>query len=293
MKKYLILISLTLIAVTSFGQTWWDLTFEDTYYLDRIIIDSITNPNNIWQIGHPDKTVFNTAHSSPNVIATDTLITYPINDTSSFSVIHIAEQGWEINYPAIYIDGWYYVNSDTLSDYAFIEFSPDNGDTWLSADSSQNNGCCFVGDQELPTFSGNSFGWKHFHYCLCTYIPVNIGDTILYRFTFISDNIQTNKDGIMFDDLHFEDWIEGIEENQNDDLISILPNPSSDYITVKCINSNEKQTILIYSFTGQQVFKNNNFKKEKIDTRQLDNGIYLLKYSEGKTFSIKKFVVAH
>lgn len=293
MKKIILSVSLVIIAATSFGQMYWNLTFDDTTNINRILFDTSSNPNNIWQKGHPNKTVFISAKSSPNVVVTDTINSYPTNDTSSFTIIHVGSSGWQVNYPAIFVDGWYYVNSDTLTDYGYIEFSSDHGITWFRADSPTNHGCCFSGSEELPTFSGNSFGWKHFHYCLCTHIPVTIGDTVLYRFTFISDNVQTNKDGLMFDDLHFEDWTEGIDEIQNDNLITISPNPTSGELTIGRTKSSNKQTVQIFNFLGQILYDNSNFIGEKIDTRNLFDGMYLLKYSNTKYFSMKKFVVHH
>ena len=97
----------------------------------------------------------------------------------------------------------------------------------------------------------------------------------------------------MFDDLHFEDYFEGIEEFQNDNLISIFPNPTSDGLFVQQKTKTDKQTIQVYDFTGRLVLENINFSGQTIDTRQLNNGVYLLKYSDTKNISIKKFVVQH
>ncbi len=295
MKKLLLSISLTLIAATTFGQMMWNLDFDNAAYLDRVVIDTVSNPNNIWQIGNPDKTIFIGALSFTNAIVTDTINPYPINDTSSFTIIHIADMGWQYTYPNIYIDGWYFVNSDTLTDYGYIEFSPDNGNTWYSADDIMNHGCCFAGPEELPTFTGNSSTWKHFHYCLCASIPVNYGDTVLYRFTFISDNIQTNKDGLMFDDLHFEDMIEGIEEIQNDNLIDVYPNPTRDLLYINRKTKRQKESVKIFNYTGQLLFEDENFKEKTIDTKKLNltNGFYFLRYSDTKNYVMKKFIVQH
>jgi hypothetical protein len=292
MKIFLLSISLTCIVVTSFGQMVWDISFDDTTFLDRIVVDTNSNPNNIWKIGHPNKTVFTTANSSPNVIVTDTMNSYPPNDTSSFTVIHLAGQGWQFGYPKIDIGGWYSVNSDTLTDYGYIEFSADLGNSWLLVDN-YTNMCSWEDTMELPVFSGNSNGWKHFYHCIKPPTTVNEGDTILYRFTFISDNLQTNKDGLMFDDLHFEDWAEGIEEFQNDNLISIFPNPATAILTIQRTCTNNLQSIQVINCFGQVLYNDNNFTNNFIDIKQLKNGIYYLKYSNTKEFSIKKFVVTH
>lgn len=52
-------------------------------------------------------------------------------------------------------------------------------------------------------------------------------DTVLYKFSFVSDGIDTH--GLMFDNLHFEDWAEGIAEPKNSEGIKLFPNPVSNY----------------------------------------------------------------
>ena len=279
--------------MTSFGQSYWNLTFDNATSLNRVVIDTFSNHNNIWKIGHSHKTVFNTAHSSPNVIVTDTLNPYPINDTSSFTIIHIASAGWALNYPKVDIGGWYYVNSDTLTDHGYIEFSSDHGNTWFNLDSSINNLFCTWGaTQELPTFSGNSNGWKHFYYCLNTTTSVNIGDTILYRFTFVSDGIQTNKDGLMFDDLHFEDWAEGIQEFTKEQTITISPNPFSSFTTIT-FSEEQKNTLLkitdMLGNTIQQTIING--KQSTIDLSGAAKGIYFAEIIDANKNAVNKKIV--
>lgn len=292
MKKILLSISLTLVAASLFAQPTWDIDFENTTWLYRVIIDTTSNPNNIWQIGHPCKTLFNSANSNPNVIVTDTTNPYPINDTSSFTVIHLASSGWGLGYPKVDIGGYYSVNSDSLTDYGYIDFSPDLGSTWFRADSSVGF-CTWGAVEDLPTFTGNSNGWKHFYYCLQVPFPVAFDDTILYRFTFISDSVQSNKDGLMFDDLRFEDWAEGIQEIQNDNLISVFPNPTSNELRIHITKVTDKMRVQVLNYTGQVLYDNPNYKEEPINTLHFDNGIYLVKYSDTKSFAIKLFVVQH
>ena len=300
MKKLLLSISLTLIAATSFGQwlgdDWFDLNFEDTTTLDHLRIDSIANQNNLWQVGTPQKTVFTSAYSSPYAIVTDTINSYPINDTSSFEIVNLATGfGWQMPHTVI-LSGYYQVNSDTLTDYGKIEVSPDNGTTWIDIVNDTAYSNYYQWWTVKPVLSGNSNGWQQFTVWLAPLGPlfnVQYNDTILYRFTFISDSVQTNKDGLMFDDFHFEDWAEGIAEIQNDNLISISPNPTSDELIFHRTKVSTNSKIQILNYSGQVLYNNSNFIGETIDIRQLSNGIYLLKYSDTKNFSIKKFVVQH
>lgn len=251
--------TLLLSSIVIFGtcsdvnaQSIWWLNFDDTQTNnERIIID--TTGGNSWQIGSPGKSNFTAAQSAPNVIVTDTLNPYPSNDTSSFIIKHAADLGWQTMYPGISIEGWYSVDSDSLNDFGFIEFSHDYGSTWYNLDSAGNYGCCFAGADILPTFTGSSNGWQYFKYCICTPVTVNNGDTIYYRFTFISDSVNTNKDGLMFDDLMFEDFMEGIEElNKGEvELVKVIDSMGK--------NTEDKpNTLLIYIYsdgTTEKVFR--------------------------------------
>jgi len=53
------------LSISAYSQEYWDydINFEDTNQFFRLNIDTISNPNNIWQIGEPQKTVFTSAYS--------------------------------------------------------------------------------------------------------------------------------------------------------------------------------------------------------------------------------------
>lgn len=306
MKQLLLLISLTFIAATTLGQDCYDielyLQFDDTFEPSCVYIDTLSNPNNIWQIGTPQKANFTSAYSSPNAIVTDLVDPYPTNDTSVFIIQLIASGVGFGVYNSAILAGEYFVNSDSLTDYGKIEFSPDNGITWtdLLNDTilmdSINNFYWSWGDPR-PILTGNSNGWQYFATNLATYgnfFDVHYGDTILYRFTFISDSIQSDKDGLMFDNFYFWDFGEGIESPQNNNLISIYPNPSSDKLVVlQKSQPADKSAIQILNCSGQVIYSDQHFTGAPVDTKLLSNGIYFLKYSDSKSFAIKKFVVNH
>jgi hypothetical protein len=188
------------------------------------------------------------------------------------------------------------VSSDTLTDYGTIEFSPDNGTTWIDLINDTTYSSSFWWNLPKPTFSGNSYGWQYFYVNIAGLGPIfgiQNGDTVLFRFTFISDSAQTNKDGLMFDDFQFHDYFEGIEETQDNNLISIYPNPTSDELSIYKTISGAYSRIQILNYTGQILYDVSNFVEEALDIGMLKNGIYLLKYSDNKYFSVKTFVVEH
>lgn len=68
--------------------------------------------------------------------------------------------------------------------------------------------------------------------------------------------------------------------------VSVYPNPSSDFIKIDGLQKDE--TIKIFNITGKKVFEKNITSKEDINIRNLKNGIYLLKMTNGSTTKIIK-----
>ena len=296
MKKLLLSISLALIAATSFGQFGWGIDFDTPWNLDRIVRDTITNPNCIWQVGQPTKIVFTSAYSVPNAIVTDTLNPIPANDTSIFYLKHVRDQFQPFH---IFVLHFLYQMDGDSTYFGTIEISPDTGHTWLNV-LTQDTTFLMTWQTPKPTLTGSTTGWQSFNLGIENWasgwgtFPISMtADTILFRFTYITDSSSAPHDGWMIDDFNLEDWAEGIQEIQNDNLISVFPNPTSDELLVKQKIKTDKQLIQVYDFIGRLVFENLNFTGPTIETRQLNNGVYLLKYSDTKNYSLKKFVVQH
>lgn len=279
---------------------WWGIDFDYPMNLDRIVRDTVSNPNCIWQVGQPNKTVFTAAHSVPNAILTDTLNPIPANDTSIFYLKHVRTPLIPYHYFALHF--WYQMEGDS-TDFGTIEISPDTGHSWINL-LNQDTTYQMIWFTPKPTLAGSTNGWQSFDLDMQVWasypgfgggpFPILItADTILFRFTYITDSSSAPHDGWMIDDFYLEDWIEGIHEIHNDNLISIFPNPTSDELRIHRIKVNDAEKVQVLNYTGQVLYNNSNFIGETIDTRQMANGIYLLKYSDTKYFSIKRFVVKH
>lgn len=176
-------------------------------------IDFNLNPNNIWQIGSPQKTVLNNSFSTPNVIITDTLNTYPINDTSSFTIESTALQSSSsVNWYHFNLSFKYFVDSDTLVDFGIIEFSPDNGVTWIDLinDPTYSSYLEWTLNNSLgipPTLTGASNEWMEANVNmrdLGVLLDIQPGNIFMWRFSFISDAFQNNRDGLMYDNIFVE-----------------------------------------------------------------------------------------
>lgn len=306
MKKYLLLLSLTLYAVISFGQVScggvampkdWNFDGGITPWDYLLQIDTVSNPNNVWQIGAPQKAIINSAYSSPNLIITDTLNHYPPGDTSVFIFKHIDQGGFSTPHSAE-LAGYYKVNTDSLNDYGTIEISLDQGITWINLLTDTIYSTYYDWWTPKPVLTGNSYGWQNFWVHLAPLgevFNVNWGDTILLKFTFISDSIADTLDGLAFDNFQFCDGVESIEEILNNNLIVVYPNPTSDLLFINRRTQPQKESVKIFNYTGQLLYESDNFNEKTIDTKKLNltNGFYFLRYSDTKNYALKKFIVQH
>ena len=237
------LVGFLLCGLMAFGQgspnspwvVWIDFEYDyDTSDLS-LSIDT-ADADNIWQIGVPQKTVFNQAQSQPFAIVTDTLNTYPINNHSAFYVNYI-------NFNCPYIEGYYYCDTDT-ADYGMIELSTDNGQTWIDLLTVTSN------PSSRPVLSGNSNGWQYFALDFMGYVDDEDVDSLVVKFSFISDSIDTQHDGLMYDNLVF--CIAANTQNRyqlND--VKVFPNPTSDRINFQFEAIIDNAEIRIYSAIGQ------------------------------------------
>jgi hypothetical protein len=288
MKKTILLLTILMISLGSVkGQDIISclINFEEEYCWEAPYYNlDIPGNNNAWQVCIPNKTMLDSAHSLPKAIMTDSIGPYPVNDTSSFIIKFIPYAQCMC---APVIGGYYRMDGDTLKDFGRIEFSLDYGNTWLDALSDT------VVPQiwwitEKPVLTGRIHRWKHFF----AYLPYDLtGDTICYRFTFISDSIQTNQDGWLLDDLFLIDHIEGTREIESVDEIDIYPNPAASMITVSGKFINDCMEVSIYDIRGQLRLQQSLQKdKEDIDISNLSKGTYLVKVLCNNRYHAKTFI---
>jgi hypothetical protein len=261
--KQILLIIFLLSFTNVFSQTpaIIEVDFDNPNIYISIEIDS-TNNNNIWQIGQPQKTVLSQALSQPNVIITDAINTYPINDTSSF---YVSYYDWNCGL----ISGSYFCDTDS-NDYGIIELSRDNGQTWIDllTDSS-----VLALNWSLPVLTGNSNGWQYFDIRYENFFA-DINDTILLKFSFISDSIDTQHDGLMFDNLGFCFSVNTQNIYQLNNL-KVFPNPTADILNFEFEKPIDNAEIRIYSSIGQLMTTKNITNTDiQFDVSDWNSGMY-------------------
>lgn len=244
MKNYILFLFLSFASYGSAQLIIYEYCFDQTgncanYSMSdpepALNIDIASNPNNVWQIGSPQKTVLSNSFSAPNVIITDTVNTYPIDDTSKFTIESTAIQSSSsVNWTHFSLSFKYFVDSDTLVDFGMIEFSPDNGATWIDIinDPTYTSYLEWLLNGNLgisPTLTGSSNGWMQASVNLRdlgVYLNIQPGTTFMWRFSFISNAVQNNRDGLMYDNIFIEITPPiGLEENylgENKKLVKVV-----------------------------------------------------------------------
>ena len=310
MKKVLLLFA-AVISIYSYSQKY----VGEKFYLDTIdfeepyqYIEIDTSTQNLWQIGIPNKVIFNSAYSPVNVLLTDTVNTYPINNYSYFD-LYVGEWNFGTNYPMnIWVEFKHKFNTDTLKDGGYITVSFDNGQTFFNIidDTIFYNYCYSIGENfncysENDTlfngekgFSGNSDAWQTNYFTMHIEPVKNMydftGDTMIFRFNFISDSIETNKEGWMIDDIKLY-WVDlGNEVNVlGPNEFDIYPNPCSGIFTVRGENINK---IEITDSNGKIILKQNDIIEfNNFDLTKEAKGIYFVKITNSNSISTQKIVI--
>ena len=254
------------------------------YYPNSICISIDDDSTNIWQIGKPQKAIFDSAATHPNALLTDTINFYPPNNTSSFQFTVLP---W-INWGILALQWKQKMDMDKDLDGGKIEFSVDGGTTWENA---FNNPYVynFYGYQEmnedtLPNgdfvFSGTDSLWRDIWLCYdMTWITFN--DSLIVRFTFTSDSIDNNREGWMIDNmLSHVTIIHTVDEAKQEKYLNVFPNPASDIIHIEAQKLQDfhiiEQMVLVNA-NGQIVDEWNNIPtKFFINSKKYSNGHYYL-----------------
>jgi hypothetical protein len=261
-----------------------------------VAIDS--TPNNIWQIGKPQKLIFDSAATLPNVIVTDTINNYPINNLSSFI---IKCDSWT-NYGIMALRWMQKVDIDT-NDGGKIEFSVDSGTTWVNAFNSPyvynligfNN---FKKDT-LPGnniyFSGKDTTWKDMWLCFSMAWLTSVTNEIQFKFTFKSDSLNTPHEGWMIDNIwkqiNISHPLKAVDEITKG---KVFPNPTNGKIQIQLPSINSFYIIEKMSLINMQGAVLDTWKniptKFYIETEKYPKGNYILRIKTNlktETFKIK------
>jgi len=223
-----------------YGQQYANFENQDDFNFQ---LDT-ANPNNIWQIGEPQKTVFNSARSIPNALVTDTINPYADTNLSECQFT-VDASVWSF-YPYQILMWDQRIDAEENKDGGWIEVSYDTGQTWANMFTDTTWMLRVNSDSKIDTlangevgFTGHDSVWSSFFICWSTgngLPPTPLDGRILIRLLFYSDSISTNQDGWLIDNLEsFPSFIDFIPENTKQPTfeLSVFPNPVQNDLTIE------------------------------------------------------------
>ncbi|MCB0480662.1 MAG: T9SS type A sorting domain-containing protein [Flavobacteriales bacterium] len=289
-------------AISQNHNKWCLIDFERIDVACEIYTDTLSNPNCIWQIGPAKKPNLKYVSSGKYCIITDTINPYPTNDTSYF-ILRMKE------FPVPTSEGFAFINlsvnymtdSDSLKDYGTLELTTDNGSTWENLLNYSGSLNVDITGQPIE-LSGFTKKFKQIDITILFETESTLKqftDSVFFRFGFISDGQNSNRDGLMYDDFRFDaSFINGLDERQDlNELIKIFPNPTNHLLTVTWNKENQKDAfeIRIMSLQGKVVLNqivSGNSGKQLIAVDNLPSGLYLFQaLQDGRAFHVEKLVV--
>jgi len=273
----------------------------DTSIWNSIRIDIDTSSQNVWQIGTPQKTIFDSSATQPYAIVTDTINFYPTNDTSRF----IAKVYMNFGVQGIFALQWKQkLDLDQGFDGGIIEYSTDTGDTWVNVFNNPfvynfygfqpSNMDTLVGGEY--SFSGTDSTWRDIWLCLDMswvqqFQPI---DTLLFRFTMLSDSVNNNREGWIIDNMlaHIT-IIHTVKEIEQENYWNVFPNPTNNIVNIqaqKIMDFHIVEVMELVDPLGRLVDKWTNIPtKFWFDTNKYNEGLYFLKIKtnlKSETFSL-------
>lgn len=306
MIRTLLFLSFIAVSFVARSQPRFTQYFDgaDTSVSNSVIIQPDTASSNIWQIGRPQKIIFDSAATLPNAILTDTINNYPPNNTSTFS-FRINNQ---IGSSIIAIRWKQKLDMVKKHSGGYIEFTIDSGKTWKNvfhnsnvynfygfdtAKASASNAIDTLNG--IYTLSGKDTTWKDIWLC---FLGSKLGygnDSVQLRFTFVSDTSTATAEGWMMDNFmvqntYFHTVVKNAEEAN---AIKVYPTVVKDYVHITVIKTSDQQIIkhvALYDTEGKlmKTFAPNS-EKYHIDVRNIPDGMYYLKVSTNR--SLKTFPV--
>ncbi|MGE0635597.1 MAG: T9SS type A sorting domain-containing protein [Bacteroidia bacterium] len=294
MKKLLLLVFSVSFSLSSFAQ--WDMNIDFENGADSIItIDTVIMPNNQWQIGVPSKTYFDSAYSPMRALMTDTLNPYygPSVSRAEIKIGNPSGGGWYFGY----VSGSLYhkFNTDSLTDGCSIEFSYDNGLSFVNLNNYVANGNGYIQhmrlvdgvqffEDSLPNdkigLSGNSGDWinTQFQIFNCNIGNIWKSDSLIFHFVFRANSENLDSlDGWLIDNIQISTgYCESVPEHTLF-TSTLYPNPATHSATLEFENpTNTTFGLQIFDITGRVVMEQGNITNNRIqlNTQHLPAGIY-------------------
>jgi Secretion system C-terminal sorting domain len=266
-----------------------------------ICISLVGDSTNIWQVGPPQKIIFDASATLPNAILTDTVNPYPPNNTSSFQFTYVPWTTWGV----LALQWKQKLDMDQGLDGGKVEYSIDAGTTWANVFNDPHvynfYGYQAANADTLPNgdfvFSGTDSLWRDVWLCYDMSWLSQL-DSIMIRYTLVSDSIDTQKEGWMIDNMMAHLTImHTVDEEKPEKYLSVYPNPTSGNIQIETQKIQDFHIIehmQLINDMGQVVDEWRNIPtKFFVNTQQYSNGKYFLKVKTNIQTETVPIVIQH
>lgn len=307
MKNNLLLIIFVMCNTHHLFAQYYTQYFDgaDTIPYQSLAIVLDTSADNIWQIGTPNKSIFNAAATLPNALVTDTANYYPNNNTSSFVLPVPIAWSWGV----LAVQWKQKLDLDAGTDGGIIEIYNLQTQTWQNV---FNNpyiynfyGYDTANADTLNTgeyaFSGTDTTWRDIWLCAdMTWLSqqgIDI-DTAYFRFTLKTDAINNRKDGWLIDNMFAHlTMIHTAANTTQKEYIKVYPNPTKDILHIEIQKLQEFHIIenmVLTNAQGQLLDEWKNIPtKFFINTQKYHNGLYYLKIQTNKKTETIPIIINH
>lgn len=306
MKKTLLLSVLLALTVTTLHAQMIKFAqyFDgaDTSASNSIIVHLDTAAENIWQIGRPQKTIFDTANTTPNVLVTDTVNNYPKSNTSIFTF------GLNVNnWSPIGIAAIRWVQKLDMSDSihgGMVEFSLDTGITWRNTFTDplvynfygfkNTNVDTLAGG--VQRFSGKDTVWRDIWLCFRTSNLPASTDSILFRFTFTSDTTDNNNEGWMIDNLLAQEtFFHTVSNTDPNQAFMVYPTLTDGIVKIESDkDAGDIENIVVTDMNGRTVLRQDvHGRKTTLNIGHMPAGNYFIGIHTLKKIEVYRITLQH
>lgn len=319
MKKLFTLLSISAMLYTDINaQIIWTDSCDFTSNCQYIALDT---SNSIWRIGNSTKPFFNGQSGITTLLDSS----YPAMNHSYFDILVVDTNTVDFGYdfPNFTLAFDHKFHTDSLLDGMYIEVSYDHGltfynvvedpltefpihifDFWngytvSSADLLYNGEYGFSASSTNHP-SSDTNGWLHSELNYTFFLPVahiaddtwGTPDSMMFRFNFISDNVDNHKEGWMIDNFKFTVYDLGsqVQDIASNKSMILFPNPTSTEIHINTINAGDQISLLSLDGKILQVIQASS-DTTLLDVSSLQSGIYFVQVkSKNTSIQIHKFV---
>jgi len=283
---------LTYVISVDNGQFLSNDTVTKTYGQSQIVFSDAANNISNWTVSSSWNTTTSTYYSPSSSITDSPSGNYSNNTNKSITLTNGVSLNNAVAATLSFYGKW---ETEGGYDYVQLEISTDGGSSWTPQCGNYTKTGTANQAQGEPLYDGFQSTWIKEEISLSDYL----GQTVIARFTIISDNWAT-EDGFYYDDFEINVVYgpDGISELTESGLYisQNIPNPSNESTIINYVlpQANGNAYLNITNGMGQiidRVLLDNNSQNIQVSTSKLSQGVYYYYIENNKQRSLTKKMI--